>query len=122
MCAECHSINVPIGAQSYRFIAHYLAERDADPGRMEAWIAVWDHTQDEDADAVERQQKGLCSGRVSRLRYVPAREKPAPFIIGLIREACRDALGEAPPVARAAIGQLHPISNSCPAETPCARR
>ena len=40
------------------------------------------------------QQKGLCSGRVPRLRYVPAREKPALFINALIREAYRGALGE----------------------------
>ena len=80
---------VPTGAQSCRFIAHYLVERDADLGRVEAWIALWNRTYDEDAGAVERQHRGLCSGRVPRLRYVPAREKPALFINGLIREACR---------------------------------
>ena len=58
----------------------------------------------EQKKTVERQQKGLCSGRVPRLRYVPAREKPALFINALIREAYRDALGEAPPAARAAFG------------------
>ena len=95
---------VPTGAQSCRFIAHYLAERDADPERVEAWIELWHRTYDEDTDAVERQQRGLCSGRVPRLRYVPAREKPALFINGLIREAYREALSEAPPAARAALG------------------
>ena len=92
---------VPTGAQSCRYIVHYLVERDADPGRVEEWIALWNRTYDEDTDAVERQQKGLCSGRVPRLRYVPAREKPALFINGLIREAYRDALGGAPRAARA---------------------
>ena len=43
------------------------------------------------------QQEGLCSGRVPRLRYVPAREKPALFINALIREAYRETLGEPPP-------------------------
>ena len=93
---------VPTGAQSCRFIAHYLVERDADPDRVEAWLALWTRTYDEDTDAVERQQKGLCSGRVSRLRYVPAREQPALFINRLIREAYREALGEAPSAARTA--------------------
>ena len=49
-------------------------------------------------------RRGLCSGRVPRLRYVPAREKPALFINGLIREAYREALSEAPPAARAVLG------------------
>ena len=39
------------------------------------------------------------------MRYVPAREKPVLFFNGLIREAYRGALGSAPPVARAALGQ-----------------
>ena len=95
---------VPTGVQSCRFIVHYLAERDADPDRVEEWITLWNRTYDEDTDAVERQQKGLCSGRVPRLRYVPAREKPALFINALIREAYREALGESPPAARAAFG------------------
>lgn len=95
---------VPTAAQSCRSIAHYLAERDADPDRVDAWIARWHRTYDEDADAVERQQKELCSGRVPRLRYVPAREKPSLFINGLIREAYRDALNEAPGAAHAAFG------------------
>ncbi len=94
---------VPTGAQSCRFIANYLAERDADPERVEAWLTLWHRTYDEDTDAVERQQKVLCSGRVSRLRYVPAHEKPALFINGLIREAYREALGETSPAARVAV-------------------
>ena len=89
---------MPTGAQSFRFIAHYLVVRDADLDRVEAWVALWNRTYDEDTEAIERQQKGLCPGRVPRLRYVPAREKPALFINGLIHEAYRDALVEAPPL------------------------
>ena len=96
---------VPAGPQSCRFIAHYHAERDSDPGRVDDWIELWNRTFDEDAEAVELQQKALRSGRIARMRYVPAQEKPAPFINALIREAYREALGAAQPVAaRAAAG------------------
>jgi len=95
---------VPTGPQSCRFIAHYFADRDADPERVDAWIELWNRTYDEDADAVELQQQGLRSGRLPRMRYVPAREQPVLFVNGLIREAYREALGVSPPVARAAAG------------------
>ena len=97
---EAFSSTIPAMMHS----AHVDVAIVTDPGRVEAWVELWSRTYDEDTDAVERQQKGLSSGRVPRLRYAPAREQPALFINGLIREAYREALGEAPPAARSAFG------------------
>ena len=88
---------VPTGPESCRFIAHYFAQNGADLERVDAWIALWNQTFEEDREAAEIQQKGLRTGRLPRMRYVGAREEPVLFFNGLIWDAYKNALGiEAP--------------------------
>ena len=78
---------VPTGPESCRFTAHYLAEKSADPERVERWLEVWARTYDEDAAAIAVQQANLKSGRAREFRYVSKREEPALFINRLIWDA-----------------------------------
>lgn len=83
---------VPTGPESCRFTTHYLAEQGADLDRVDAWVALFDQTFEEDRDAVEVQQRGLRTGRLPRMKYVGEREEPVLFFNALIWDAYKQAL------------------------------
>lgn len=70
----------PTGPTTGRMRVWYLGRRDADPAQLDAWIALWRKTFEEDVGAIETQSEMLASGTLEHLFYVPGREDPAIFI------------------------------------------
>ena len=71
---------VPTGPESCQFISHYLAEKGADPDRVDRWIGIWDETFQEDAEVASTQQTNMRSGKAELFRYIPNREAPTQYI------------------------------------------
>ncbi len=74
----------PTGPDSCVFTSHYLAEKDADPKRVDEWIAIWDQTFTEDGEVAEVQQINIRSDRAPLFRYISGREAPSQYITKLI--------------------------------------
>ena len=87
---------IPTGPESCRFISHYLAEKDADPDRVDQWIAIWDETFEEDAEAASIQQTNMRSGKAELFRYISNREAPSQFINQCIWSAYKAHLTTTP--------------------------
>ena len=77
----------PTGPETCVFHVDYLSEEGADPERVQKWVDIWNTTYDEDAEAVELQQRNTRSRLAPGFRYVANREGPTLFINNLIVEA-----------------------------------
>lgn len=87
----------PTGADSCKFTADYFAETDTDQEKVDRWIAIWNQTFDEDAEAVTIQQKNMQSGRVKPFRYVSNREEPALYMLRQVWDAYKAHLTDYTP-------------------------
>ena len=72
---------VPTGPESCRFVIDYLAEKDADPERVDRWIDIWQQTYQEDLEVLGVQQKNLRIPGAQPFRYLPDREGPSIHVL-----------------------------------------
>jgi phenylpropionate dioxygenase-like ring-hydroxylating dioxygenase large terminal subunit len=74
----------PTGPDSCKFIAHYFGEKGSDPKNTDFWVDIYCKTFDEDAQAVEVQQRNLGTSGLPNFRYSQKREHPNIYVARLI--------------------------------------
>lgn len=78
---------VPTAVNAYTVHTTYLAETNASRDAVDAWVKIWKQTYEEDKEAVQRQQRGLESGRTLPFSYTPSREEqPIHHVDNTLRE------------------------------------